>query len=207
MRKKTSKSLEERKNGYLYSACSPGWIKRSKLPAEFADDGLKRIILFYVINTPCEQLSSSSIPMKDYDWPKKLWQNNVLKDQLFKVANLKRNETFVVAKNVYDMKDACHVGNLTGKFHEKRDVERIAFYKPGNYPEFMAVLYHIRNAFAHGRFAMYKHEEGIVFVLEDGMKKGNQFQIRSRMVLKKSTLIEWIDIIESGPVAVSEDPS
>ena len=201
MRKKVSKSLEERKNGYLYSAHHPGWVKRNKVPAEFGDDDLKRIILFYVFNTPCEQLSTSSIPLKDYGWTKTVWQNNALKDLLFSVAELKRDETFVVAKNVYDMKDACQTAKLAGKFQNQRDVERIAIYKPANYPEFMAVFYHIRNALAHGRLAMYKHGEDVIFALEDGVKKGDKFQIRSRMVLKKSTLLQWIKIIENGPIA------
>ena len=199
MRKKTIKSLEERKNGYIYSPHHPGWIKRNKVPAEFGDDDLKRIILFYVFNTPCEQLSSISIPLTDYDWPKTVWQNNELKDQLFSVAKLKRNETFAVAKSVYDMKDVCQATNLVGRFQDQRNIERIAIYKPASYPEFMAVFYHIRNALAHGRLAMYKHGEDIVFVLEDGVKKGDKFQVRSRMVLKKSTLLKWISIIEHGP--------
>ena len=199
MRNKTSKSLEERKNGYIYSPHHPGWIKRNRVPAEFGDEGLKRIILFYVFNTPCELLSSSSIPLTDYGWSKTVWQNNVLKDQLFGVAKLKRNETFAVAKNVYDMKDVCQTANLTGKFQDQKDIERVAIYKPTSYPEFMAVFYHIRNALAHGRLAMYKHGVDIVFVLEDGVKQGDKFQVRSRMVLKKSTLIKWIEIIEKGP--------
>ena len=100
MKMKAKKSAEERKNGYLYSSHHPGWIKRNKVDPEFGDDNLKRIILFYVFNTPCEQLSSSSIPLQNYGWSKTVWRNNTLKDQLFNVATLKRNETFVVAKNV-----------------------------------------------------------------------------------------------------------
>ena len=201
MKKKIKKTAEERKNGYLYSSHHPGWVKRNRVPAEFGDDDLKRIILFYVFNTPCEQLSSSSIPLQNYGWTKTVWQNNALKDLLFSVAELKRDETFVVAKNVYDMKDACQTAKLAGKFQNQRDFERIAIYKPANYPEFMAVFYHIRNALAHGRLAMYKHGEDVIFALEDGVKKGDKFQIRSRMVLKKSTLLQWIKIIENGPIA------
>lgn len=200
MKKKTKKSAEERKNGYLYSSHHPGWVKRNRVPVEFGDDDLKRIILFYVFNTPCEQLSSSSIPLQHYGWSKAVWQNNALKERLFNVAELKRNETFVVAKNVYDMKDACQIAKLADNFQNQRDVERIVIYKPVNYSEFMAVFYHIRNALAHGRLAMYKHGEDIVFVLEDGVKKGDKFQVRSRMVLRKSTLLKWIEIIEKGPL-------
>lgn len=199
MRKKAVKSPEERKNGYIYTSHYPGWVKRNRVPAEFGDDDLKRIILFYVFNTPCEQLSSSSIPLTAYGWPKTVWKNNTLKEALWSVAKLKRDKTFIVAKNVYDMKDACQKADLTGKFQEHREIERVAIYKPSNYPEFMAVFYHIRNALAHGRLAMYKYGKDIIFVLEDGMKSGDRFQVRSRMVLKKSTLLKWIDLLESGP--------
>ena len=34
--------------------------------------------------------------------------------------------------------------------------------------------------------------------LEDGVKKNGEFQVRSRMVLKKSTLIKWMQILKSG---------
>ena len=35
----------------------------------------------------------------------------------------------------------------------------------------------------------------MMFVLEDGKKVGEKLQVRSRMVLKKTTLLKWIDII------------
>lgn len=98
MKKKATKTPEERKNGYIYTSHYPGWVKRNRVPAEFGDDDLKRIILFYVFNTPCEQLSSSSIPLTAYGWPKTVWKNNVLKETLWSVAKLKRDKTFIVAQ-------------------------------------------------------------------------------------------------------------
>lgn len=70
----------------------------------------------------------------------------------------------------------------------------------------MSICYHIRNAFAHGRLAMYDYKncEDIVFVLEDGVKKNGEFQVRSRMVLKKSTLIKWMQILKSGTYPETE---
>ena len=60
----------------------------------------------------------------------------------------------------------------------------------------MSVLFHLRNAFALGRLAMYAADKDGVFVLEDGLRKNGEFVVRSRMILKKSTLIKWIDILE-----------
>lgn len=76
-------------------------------------------------------------------------------------------------------------------------------YKPGRYNDFLSICYHIRNALAHGRFAMYSlsNNADTMFVLEDGVKKGSEFQVRSRMILKQSTLLNWIKIIEAGSLA------
>lgn len=192
--------MKNEDKGFEYSSINPGWIKK-KIPNNYSDDNLKRIVLFYVINTPCTDLSSSGISLSDYGWDKKVWQNNVLKDKLFSVASLERGNNFVVAKNTREMKSSCEIAGMKKKFHQKRDVEKIVFYKPSRYNEFIAVLYHIRNAFAHGRLAIYaiQDSEDVMFALEDGVKDKNGFQIRSRMLLKKSTLLKWIDILEKKP--------
>lgn len=175
---------------------NPGWIKR-KVPANYADDGLKRIVMFYVINTPCCDLSSSSLPIQEYGWGENAWKNNNLKSTLLNVANLEKGKTFISAKSIDEVKKACEIGKMKKDFHKNREVERVVFYKPKRYNEFIALCYHIRNALAHGRLAMYpSSSKDIVFALEDGVKKNGEFQVRSRMILKKSTLLRWIDIIE-----------
>ena len=184
-------------NGFEITSLNPGWIKR-RVPNSYADDGLRRIIMFYVINTPCSDLSSSSIPTNEYGWDKNVWRHHNLKNKLFAVASLERNSSFGVAKNVSDMKSVCQKIGMKKKFHDERTKEKIVIYKPPRYNEFMAILYHIRNALAHGRLAMYPIEDGkdIMFALEDGIKRNAEFQVRSRMLLKKTTLLKWIDIIE-----------
>ena len=54
---------------------------------------------------------------------------------------------------------------------------------------------------AHGRIAMFEEQgtEDIVFVMENGIDSGADFQVKARMVLRKSTLLKWIDIITKGP--------
>lgn len=185
--------------GYEYTSLNPGWIKK-KVPDSYADDDLRRIILFYVINTPCTDLSSSGIPLKEYGWGKDCWKNNKLKNRLFACANLERDKTFFVAKKTNDMKIMCEKAKVKDGFHKRREKEKVVIYKPYKYTsEFMAVLYHIRNALAHGRLAMYEIKDSldIIFVLEDGVKDKEQFQVRSRMILRKSTLLKWIDIFEN----------
>lgn len=193
--KKANKT--ERVRGYETAPYSPGWIKR-RVPAEYADDALKRIVVFYVINTPCTDLSSSGLSLTEYGWHRDVWRNNLLKTRLFSVANLERGRTFLPVKTADSMKSACDQIGMKKGFQQDRNQEKIVFYKPGRYCEFLAVFYHIRNALAHGRLAMYPIEgqRDIMFALEDGVKRNGEFQVRSRMLLKKSTLLTWIDIIE-----------
>ena len=176
---------------------NPGWIKK-KVPDSYADDDLKRIVLFYVINTPCTALSSSGIPLTEYGWPKDIWRKPALKQLLFDIAKLEYKKTFFPVNKTDETKNACEQAKMKKGFHNDRSVEKIVVYRNSGYNDFMSVLYHIRNAFAHGRLAMYEVEnsEDIVFVLEDGVKRNNIYYVRARMILKKSTLIKWIDILE-----------
>ena len=185
-------------SGYEIAPINPGWIKK-RVPDHYADDDLRDLIMFFVINTPCTALSSSGIGLNEYGWGKDIWKNEKLKKSLFGIAGIGGNSSFAVAHKANEMKTACEKTSLKKNFHKSRDQERIAIYK-GRYNEFLSICYHIRNAFAHGRLAMYDYENGkdIVFALEDGVKKNGEFQVRSRMILKKSTLIKWMKILKSG---------
>jgi hypothetical protein len=185
-------------SGYETAPINPGWIKK-RVPDSYADNDLRDLIMFYVINTPCTDLSSSSISLSEYGWAKDIWKNEKLKSTLLGIAGLKRNSTLVVAHKADEMKAACEKASMKKNFHKNRSKERIVIFK-GRYNEFLSICYHIRNAFAHGRLAMYDCENGkdIVFALEDGIKKKGEFYVRSRMILKKSTLIKWMLILKSG---------
>ncbi len=187
-----------KENGYEISPMNPGWIKK-RVPDSYADDDLKELILFFVINTPCTDLSSSSISLSEYGWGKDIWKDEKLKKNLFGIAGIKKDASFSVAHKTNEMKSACEKASLKKNFHKSREQERIVIFK-GRYNEFLSVCYHIRNAFAHGRLAMYDFDNGkdIIFALEDGVKKNGEFQVRSRMMLKKSTLVNWMKILKSG---------
>ena len=130
--------------GFECSPLHPGWIRKN-IFSDFLDEEFKVLILFYVINTPCSELSSSSIKLTEYGWSKDVWKNNALKNELFSIAGLRRNETFVVAKKPSDMKTACEKTRLKKGFHKDRTSERIALYKR-KCNELESICYHIRNA-------------------------------------------------------------
>lgn len=188
---------------YEIAPLNPGWIKK-KVPDSYADDGLKKIILFYVINTPCVKESSSGIPLSDYGWDKNVWRKTNLRNKLLSIASLEKNKTLFVGEKLADMKSVFEKAKMKKGFHKNREIEKMSFYKTSKYPsEMMSIFQHIRNSLAHGRLAMYECcKDDIMFVLEDGVPKSTHFQVRSRMIIKKSTLLKWIDIITAGPVAL-----
>ena len=195
------------KNNEIYELAplNPGWIKK-RVPDSFADEGLKKIIIFYVINTPCIYESSSGICVSEYGWGNDVWRKGKLKKALFSVAGLERGATFCTTNKLPELKSLFEKQDMKKGFYKNRSVEKIVMHISPKYKnEILSIFLHIRNAFAHGRLAMYEHEPNdIMFVLEDGVKRNGEFHVRSRMIIKKSTLLKWIDIIQAGPSKLSE---
>ena len=65
----------------------------------------------------------------------------------------------------------------------------------------MSLFYHIRNALAHGRIAMYPAKgNDITFVMEDGQEKGKEFRVSARIVINKSSLLNVIELLKNPPI-------
>lgn len=183
------------KKGIETTALHPGWIKG--LGDYPIDDDFSRIFIFFVINTLCKDLSSSSKSITSYGWNKDVWKKGKLRKELLSVANLMDEDTIMFAKKTCEMKAACEKTHMKKDFSRNRKNERVVAFKPQKYNQFETIAYHIRNAFAHGRFSIYPiSPDDCIFIMEDGKKNMDEFQVRSRMSLKKSTLLKWIDIIE-----------
>lgn len=160
-------------------------------PERFNDIDLQRIVTFFVFHSPCKELSAMSKTLDEYGW-KKPWQKPYwLNKQLIQAST---NCNLLFPANTYqDFDIALKKAGMYDKFPDNLEQERIALYdKKKN--QFMSVFYHLRNAFAHCRLNMVDVNNECVFVLEDAYKQ----KITARMILKKSTLIKWIDIIEAG---------
>lgn len=188
------------------SPLHPGWLER-EAPASYADEELKRIVLFYVIYTPCPGASAKGIPIETYGWDKSVWTQGRLRKQLLSAASLEKHKTFFSVKTTAELKDAFTQAKMRKGFHRDRSVEKIVFYK-GKDNEVLSIFRHIRNALAHGRLAMYacgEDEKDIIFVLEDGVPGSGNYIVNSRMILKKSTLLKWIDIIKQGPASLETE--
>lgn len=135
--------------------------------------------------------------LAEYGWSAPWRKPYYLNKQLRQAASL--YELIYSAKEYDKMDEALDKADLKETFPSDLSRERICIYdNQGN--QFLSVFYHIRNAFAHCRLNMVDIDGECVFIFEDVQpkKKSNQLKVSARMILRKSTLIKWIDLIENG---------
>lgn len=174
---------------------NPHWIDKKLSIEDFTDKDLLRIIVFFLFHAPCEGQSAMGRTIEEYNWSapwkKPYWLNRHLK----KAAS---DFNILYSATSYDtLVTAFTKANLLTNFPSDLSIERISFINCKE-NQFKSVFYHLRNAFAHGRFAIKNVNCERVMVFEDvgiGKYKG---KVSARMILKISTLLKWIDIIEAG---------
>jgi hypothetical protein len=183
-------------SGYVYSEEYPFSVDiiASSLLREVSTS---QVLSRFLLRTPCPGLSTQHIPLQHYGWNnpwgKPEYLNRKLKDASSNLALL-----FSAAGN-NDMKQALSKACLLEKFGSCHDEEAIAF-SDNKKNQFLSVFGHIRNAIAHGRFTISDTDAGRKYLFEDiAQKNKHGHPISARMVLRESTLLSWIEIIELGP--------
>lgn len=178
----------------------PGWVDKKyngKIIKEKYEN-INEIIMFFLICTINRRQSTSAISLGDFGWKNDVWKKGILRREILKVASLEKEQTLFVFKKLEDGKDVFKK-SLSKNFHRNLSVEKIVMYQPSYYNQIESILYHIRNSLAHGRFKIGEYNNESVFVFEDGVQSKGKFEVRSRMILKKSTLSLWINLIKNGP--------
>ncbi len=180
----------------VYSQRNPQWLERIA-PDRFNDVDLFRIVVFFVFHSPCASQSSMSISLSEYGWDKPWKKPYYLNKQLRQAAS--NYDLLFSSKGYNEMETALEKADLKESFPSDFSRERICAVD-NQKNQFMSVFYHIRNAFAHGRLNMVDVDGDCVFILEDVQpnKKEEKLKVSARMIIKKSTLLRWIDIIEGG---------
>lgn len=181
----------------VYTCANPEWLEWIA-PEEFNNKELFRIVIFYVFHSPCTELSAMGKSLEAYNWHTPWRKPYYLNKQLKQAAS---NFDLLFSANGYDtMSEALEKADLKDDFPSDLSRERICIYDNKD-NQFMSVFYHIRNAFAHGRLNIVDSEGECVFVLEDIVKIKKRPQhpkVSARMILRRSTLLKWIEIIEAG---------
>lgn len=174
----------------------PKWLKW--IAAEdFNDTDFIRIIAFFVFHSPCPGLSSMGKMLSDYKWSAP-WKLPYYLNRQLKMASTNFNLLFS-AKSYDAIEDALGKANLLDDFVTNYSTERICVYDVKQ-NQFLSVFYHIRNSIAHCRFKMVKDMQDCIFIFEDVQNRteSDKVKVSARMIIRKSTLLKWIDIIESG---------
>ena len=174
----------------------PKWLD-NKVPESFFDEDLYRIILFFVFYSPCRNYCTQGRNLQYYGWKEGAWDSDsYLKDKLDRASQMKY---FVEKKRVSDLPEIFNQTEFGKNFFNNINVERAAFYNSER-NKYMSLFYHIRCSLAHGRMTMFPIDgNDIVLVMENVKESGKSCQVRARMVLRKSTLLNWVDIITAGP--------
>lgn len=179
-----------------FSDRKPAWM-RWIAPEQFNDYDLFRIVIFFVFHSPCANLSSMGKTLSEYGWSAPWKSPYYLNKQLRQAASI--YDLIYSAQGYENLDKELEKADLRDSFPSDLSRERVCIYnKTDN--QFISVFWHIRNAIAHCRLNMVDVDGECVFIFEDVKpnKKSNQLQVSARMILRKSTLLKWIDLIENG---------
>lgn len=197
MRKKMKRSP----SGYVTAEETPTWLEWVDF-RRLNDEKLFRIVTFYVFHSPCTKpkpLSAMSRPITDYGWSQK-WANYRTPTSLNYILRKASTTSSLIYSAVgnNDIQQACEKADLLDNFPSNIDRERVAIAL-SDQNQFLSLFRHIRNALSHGRLSMKALSDGDVsFILEDIAT--NRVNVSARMILRRSTLLKWIEIIENGPI-------
>lgn len=179
---------------YIHADFPAKWIK-APIDEKLKNEDFRKILDFFVIHTPCEELSARAKTLNSYQW-----ENTYPLKKGMRVVPLK-DSIFSFGEKWEEMKDCLAEVNLQKNFPSALEIERGCLYKKSKQNQLDCIFYHIRNCFAHGRFNISENNGDWTFVLEDW---GTKNRVSARMILKKSTLLKWIEIIEGGEKTLTE---
>lgn len=193
-----AKQKKEKKLSGIVEPSSPElWKNSDFLDSDDAQD-IFEIMKFFVIRTPYAQTSLKGVPLSAHGW-----KGNSIKTLKEKLqAELCNKNLFFIQESANDMKNALVAAGLVDDFPTNCTHEAVCYTKKDN--QIQGLCYHIRNCFAHGRFLLKKNGTNSFFAFEDISIYKKQRKVSARMILKKSTLLKWIEIIEGGEKNLTE---
>ena len=173
----------------------PKWVKPSDLSFIKENDDIKGVIDFFVVHSPCINVSARGLDLTKHLWkesnPPK---NKYLYNRLLSVANLKENDTLFIGESAEKTKDLFQAANMDVDFWNKYTTNRIALINSGNL--IMTIFRVIRNCFAHCRFTVIPYNDDHIIAMENGIASADRFEVKARLILKLSTLVEWVRIVK-----------
>lgn len=194
MAKKGIKPPKINEAEYIKVEADEQWL-HSKPGKDFYDDGLYRIVDFFVLHSPCKVSSYSPKTLESLGWANP-WQSSRFRAAFDEIAGLNENNTFFYNESKNHLIENW---NMLGKevFFEVNGEYAVITHAGESNPR-MDLIHHIRNSFAHGRFSVIRdHGEYYIFFEDvDTIKSLTGLYVTARMCFKKSTLLQWVDFFE-----------
>lgn len=188
-----TKVQKEPPQGYIIVNESEKWINTS---IEHLGDKTMfiRILSFYLIHSPCKKGSYSRYPLEKYGWVKP-WYKESFKKILDDIPSFS-DSSFIYVQAQKDFMKKWNETEIGNAFYNIKKIEYAVFTYAGESNPHLDLLHHIRNSLAHGRFATILHEREYYICFEDVNDDAGFLVVTARIVLKRSTLIKWIDTFE-----------
>lgn len=189
----------------VLTSVHPEWLDWPIPEDENTAKKLYQILNFFLIHAPCYGQSNRWNNIEGLWGPYPWVCKNYLKRRLNQAIS---GVDICILGNVdrkADLEDAFCKANLTEEgFYTYLDEQRVRCLRASgkNRNLYMSFFYHLRNALAHGRFAICESgKKGQVFIFEDGqvMKKEMAFSVTTRGVIYFDSLVNIIDVIKKGP--------
>lgn len=162
-----------------------------------------KIYSFYVTYSMCGSQSGKKRSFTDYGWESGRIKSTILGEALCSILDLYNKASFVFTDqddlaNQFDALDLTD-GELKSVVHERAVVGKT----PGeNY--FMKLFYRIRDGFAHGCFLLRFASTGEKMVI---IQDRSQHNVTARMVLKLSTLLQFVEVIDVNSIICTPNKS
>lgn len=162
-----------------------------------SDGDLSRLCRFYIIHSPCNGQSLQKRTFSDYGWVGDIRTNGLgkLLDEAIPDGS---GPFYLPGKGSKNKLSQLYVqANLLDGPLMDYATERAAIRIGSDGNAYLRLFRHIRNCLAHGRFKYLETADkpNGIFIMEDKDKHS----FTARMVLGKTTLLSWAQIVQNGP--------
>ena len=184
--------MSKRKQYQTYKYIKSKSILNDSRPEVVLDSKVEYLLLkFFVVNTPCENISRRSISLKEFGWREKYNSKNGLEKKLNPIIDINANNFIFTEED--DLLDKFKENQLTDNMLEDITTERFVVGRTSESNKLLKLLRHIRNCLAHGKYLVINTSINQQMMIMQDDDKNN---VTARIVLGVNTLIEMIKIID-----------
>ena len=173
----------------------PAWVDSLESPAYTEE--IKELLEFFLAYSPCRGVSARGVSLARYGWsadtPKK---GGLFAREFFAAAGLEAGVNYFTCTKREEELDLFQQAEMDAEFHSDCRGNRVALISSGNL--ILDIFKAIRNAIAHFRFCLVERSGTTYIAMENGVPKGDRFEVKARIFLSIDTLGAWVDLAKSG---------